>query len=232
MLLEVDKVNTYYDKSHVIRNLSLAVDKGEVVALLGRNGAGRSTTLKTIMGVVPPKTGEIRLHGERISGSPAFRIARQGIAYVPEERRIFTALTVMENLKTAMIQGRKGQWSIERVFTLLPRLEERKNQVARGLSGGERQMLAIARALVANPEIVLLDEPLEGLAPIIAQAIEVAVKGMKEEGMTILLVEQNLRFALRTSDRCYILNDGEIVAQGPSSEIGEQTDLIKRYLAV
>lgn len=232
MLLQIEKINTFYDKSHVIRDLSFHVDKGEVVVLMGRNGAGRSTTLKSIIGLTPPKTGEVLLNRKKINGQPFFKISRMGISYVPEERRIFTALTVEENLKMAMIHGRKGEWTLEKVYSLLERLGERKKQVARGLSGGERQMLAIARSLVANPEIILLDEPLEGLAPIVAQAIEAAIHEMKKQGMTILLVEQNLGFAMRVSDRCYILNDGKAVAEGSSDEISKNPELIKRYLAV
>ncbi|MEB3102679.1 ABC transporter ATP-binding protein [Ferviditalea candida] len=232
MLLELKGVNTYYGKSHVLRDVSLHIEQGEVVVLLGRNGAGRSTTLKTIMGIVPPGGGEILFKGEKINGLDAFRIARKGMAYVPEERRIFGSLTVLDNLKMAMIYGKKGEWTIEKIYKALPRLEERKYQVARGLSGGEKQMLTIARALVANPDIVLLDEPLEGLSPIIAQSIEEIINEIKKSGQTILLVEQNVRFALRVANRGFILNDGHIVAEGAANELLENSSLIKRYLAV
>lgn len=232
MLLELKGVNGYYGKSHVLRDVSLHIEEGEVVVLLGRNGAGRSTTLKTIMGIVPPANGEILFKGEKINGLDAFRIARKGIAYVPEERRIFGSLTVLENLKMAMIHGNKGDWTFERIYRALPRLEERKYQVARGLSGGEKQMLTIARALIANPDLVLLDEPLEGLSPIVAQSIEEIITEIKKSGQTILLVEQNVRFALRVANRGFILNDGHIVAEGKANELLENSSLIKRYLAV
>ena len=231
MLLTVERVNTYYDKSHVLKDISLEVDKGEVVALLGRNGSGRSTTLKTIMGVVPPKTGTIRLSGTPIEAKSMFAHARNGIAFVPEDRRIFPNLTIAENLRLAALRGRRGPWTEKRIFEYFSVLGERRNSLAR-LSGGEQQMLAIARALVANPEIILLDEPMEGLAPMIARSVEDVVRRIKSEGNTILLVEQNAEVAMGLSDRGYILAGGRIRASGPIAELRADQDLMQRYLAV
>jgi branched-chain amino acid transport system ATP-binding protein len=232
MFLEARDLNTYYGKSHVLQDVSVDVDRGEVVALIGRNGSGRSTTLKTIMGVVPPRSGSVTLSGRNIAGLKPYRIARLGVAYVPEERRIFPNLSVLENLKLATLAGRKGQWDHKRVFEFFPRLEERKTSTGKALSGGEQQMLTIARALIQNPEIILLDEPLEGLAPVVAQAIQHAIIEMKREGMTMLLVEQNARMALAVSDRAHVLSDGRIVASKSSAELREDQELIQRYLSV
>ena len=231
MLLTVDRVNTYYGKSHVLQDVSLEVDKGEVVALLGRNGSGRSTTLKTIMGVVPPKTGIIRLGGVCIERKPPYALAQRGVALVPEDRRIFPNLTVAENLKLAALSGRKGQWTEKRIYDYFAVLGERRNSLAR-LSGGEQQMLAIARALIANPEIILLDEPMEGLAPLIARSVEEVVRNIKNEGNTILLVEQNAHVAMSLSDRGYILSNGSVMASGPIKQLAADADLMQRYLAV
>jgi branched-chain amino acid transport system ATP-binding protein len=232
MFLEARGLNTYYGKSHILQDVSLDVDRGEVVALIGRNGSGRSTTLKTIVGVTPPRSGTVTLDGRDITGLKPYTIARKGVAYVPEERRIFPNLTVLENLKLATLAGRKGIWDHKKVFEFFPRLEERKTSVGKSLSGGEQQMLTIARALISNPEIILLDEPLEGLAPVVAQAIAAAILQMKAEGMTILLVEQNARVALAVSDRAHVLSDGQIVASNKSAELREDQDLIQRYLSV
>lgn len=232
MLLEARNLNSYYGKSHILLDVSVDVDRGEVVALLGRNGSGRSTTLKSIIGVVTVRSGTVTLAGRDITGMKPYAIARLGIAYVPEERRIFTNLTVVENLKLAILAGRKGVWDSKRVFDFFPRLAERKSSLGSSLSGGEQQMLTIARALIQNPEIILLDEPLEGLAPLVAQAIEKAIVEMKREGMTMLLVEQNARIALAVSDRAHVLSDGQIVASGKSSDLREDQELVQRYLAV
>lgn len=232
MLLEARDLNTYYGKSHILQDVSLDVDRGEVVALLGRNGSGRSTTLKSIMGVVPPRRGSVTLGGRTITGMRSYSVARLGIAFVPEERRVFPNLTVLENLKLATLAGRKGAWDYDKVFDFFPRLAERKQNLGASLSGGEQQMLTIARALISNPLIMLLDEPLEGLAPVIQQAIEAAIHQMKQEGTTMLLVEQNARFSLAVSDRAHILSDGRVVASGKSSELRGNDELISKYLAV
>jgi branched-chain amino acid transport system ATP-binding protein len=232
MLLEARNLNSFYGKSHILQDVSVDVDRGEVVALLGRNGSGRSTTLKSIVGIVTVRGGSVTLHGRDITGLKPYAIARLGIAFVPEERRIFTNLTVIENLKLASLRSRKGVWDDKKVFDFFPRLAERRTSMGSSLSGGEQQMLTIARALIQNPEIILLDEPLEGLAPVVAQAIQGAIIEMKREGMTMLLVEQNARVALAVSDRAHVLSDGRIVASKTSAELREDQELIHRYLAV
>jgi branched-chain amino acid transport system ATP-binding protein len=232
MLLEAHGLNSYYGKSHILQDVSVDVDRGEVVALLGRNGSGRSTTLKSIIGVVTVRGGSVTLGGRDITGLKPYAISRLGVAYVPEERRIFTNLTVVENLKLATLAGRKGIWDDKKLYDFFPRLAERKSSLGSSLSGGEQQMLTIARGLIQNPEIILLDEPLEGLAPVVAQAIQSAIIEMKREGMTMLLVEQNARVALAVSDRAHVLSDGRIVASKKSSELREDHELIQRYLSV
>jgi branched-chain amino acid transport system ATP-binding protein len=232
MLLEAHGLNSYYGKSHILQDVSVDVDRGEVVALLGRNGSGRSTTLKSIIGVVTVRGGSVTLGGRDITGLKPYAISRLGVAYVPEERRIFTNLTVVENLKLATLAGRKGIWDDKKLYDFFPRLAERKSSLGSSLSGGEQQMLTIARGLIQNPEIILLDEPLEGLAPVVAQAIQSAIIEMKREGMTMLLVEQNARVALAVSDRAHVLSDGRIVASKKSSELRDDHELIQRYLSV
>jgi len=231
MLLELDCVNAYYDKSHVLQNVSLEVDAGEVVALLGRNGSGRSTTCKTIMGLVPAKSGTIRFKGQAITNKSPFALAQLGIAFVPEDRRIFPNLTVGENLRLAALAGRKGAWNEKRIYDYFAVLGERKDKPAK-LSGGEQQMLAIARALVANPDIILLDEPMEGLAPLIARSVEEVVRGIRAEGNTILLVEQNARVAMSLSDRGYVLSNGRVMASGTIAQLEADAATMQRYLAV
>jgi branched-chain amino acid transport system ATP-binding protein len=230
-LLELDAINAYYGKSHVLQELSLDVAEGEVVALLGRNGSGRSTTLKAIMGLVPVRTGAVRFAGDVITGKQPFSLAQMGIAYVPEERRIFPNLTVGENLRLAALSGRKGPWTEKRLYDYFEVLGVRRNSPAK-LSGGEQQMLAIARALIANPAIILLDEPMEGLAPLIARSVEDVVRHLKDEGNTILLVEQNAEVAMSLSDRGYILNHGRVMAHGTIAHLREDTEAMHRYLAV
>ena len=230
-LLEFDRVEAYYGKSHVLKGLSLEVAEGEVVALLGRNGSGRSTTLKAVMRLVQVHRGAIRFGGNAIADRKPFALARIGIAYVPEERRIFTNLTVAENLRLAALAGRKGPWTPARVYDYFPVLGERRNGLAK-LSGGEQQMLAIARALVANPRIILLDEPMEGLAPLVARAVEDVVRGIKRDGSTILLVEQNAEVAMSLSDRGYVLSNGRVMAHGTIAELRADSATMHRYLAV
>jgi len=230
-LLEIESVNAYYDKSHVLQNVSLAVDAGEVVALLGRNGSGRSTTLKAIMGLVEVKTGAIRFQGKTITNNSPFNLAKLGIALVPEDRRIFPNLTVGENLRLAALAGRQGPWTEKRIYEYFAVLGERKDKPAK-LSGGEQQMLAIARALIANPAIILLDEPMEGLAPLIARNVEDVVRRIRTEGNTILLVEQNAQVAMGLSDRGYILSNGRVMASGKIAALREDAESMQRYLAV
>jgi branched-chain amino acid transport system ATP-binding protein len=231
MLLVLDKINAYYDKSHVLQDVSLEVAAGEVVALLGRNGSGRSTTLKTIMGLVNARSGSVRFHDKDVTNKTPFALAQAGIAFVPEDRRIFPNLTVGENLRLASLAGRKGPWTEARIYEYFAVLGERKDKPAK-LSGGEQQMLAIARALVANPEIILLDEPMEGLAPLIARNVEEVVRLIKGEGNTILLVEQNAQVALSLADRGYVLSNGRVVAQGTTAALRDDAEMMARYLAV
>jgi branched-chain amino acid transport system ATP-binding protein len=230
-MLTLENVNAYYDKSHVLQDVSLEIERGEVVALLGRNGSGRSTTLKTIMGLVEARSGTIRFHDKAITNKTPFAIAGAGIAFVPEDRRIFPNLTVGENLRLASLAGRKGPWNEARIYEYFAVLGERKDKPAK-LSGGEQQMLAIARALIANPEIILLDEPMEGLAPLIARNVEDVVRRIKDEGNTILLVEQNAQVALGLADRGYVLSNGRVVAHGTTAVLREDADMMQRYLAV
>ncbi len=230
-LLELEAVNAYYDKSHVLQDVSLAVEPGEVVALLGRNGSGRSTSLKSVMGMVAVKSGTIRFQGKTITGRKTFDLAQLGIAFVPEDRRIFPNLTVGENLRLAALAGRKGPWNEKRIYDYFAILGERKDKPAK-LSGGEQQMLAIARALIANPAIILLDEPMEGLAPLIARNVEDVVRRIREEGNTILLVEQNAQVAMSLSDRGYILSNGRVMASGAIDDLRRDVDAMQRYLAV
>lgn len=229
-LLELDDVNAYYGKSHALQGVSLAVDTGEVVALLGRNGSGRSTTLKAIMGLVDTR-GSIRFAGASIAHKRPFALAKLGIAFVPEDRRIFPNLTVGENLRLAALAGRKGPWNEKRIYEYFAVLGERRDRPAK-LSGGEQQMLAIARALIANPQIILLDEPMEGLAPLIARNVEDVVRRIREEGNTILLVEQNAKVAMTLSDRAYVLSNGSVVSSGTIAELEADQEMMHRYLAV
>jgi branched-chain amino acid transport system ATP-binding protein len=231
-LLAVEALQTYYGESHILRAVSLAIGAGETVALLGRNGAGKTTTLKSIVGWVPPRSGSVRLGGEELAGRSMMTIARAGISLVPEERRIFTNLTVAENLRLAQITARKPGWSLDRVFETFPRLRERLANKGDEISGGEKQMLAIARALVQDTRVLLLDEPTEGLAPLIVREVEEVIRQIKAAGMTTLLVEQNLYSALAVADRCYVLDQGEIVYEGTPEALRENHDVMQRYLHV
>jgi branched-chain amino acid transport system ATP-binding protein len=230
VLLDLRDVNAYYGKSHVLQGVTIEVRSGEVVALLGRNGSGRSTTLKAVMGLVDAR-GSIAFAGESIVGKQPYALVKRGIAYVPEDRRIFPNLTVGENLRLAALSGRKGPWNEKRIYEYFAVLGERRDRPAK-LSGGEQQMLAIARALIANPSIILLDEPMEGLAPLIARNVEDVVRRIREEGNTILLVEQNAQVAMSLSDRAYVLSNGSIVASGTIDELRADQDSMDRYLAV
>jgi len=231
-LLALDGVNSYYGESHILKSVSLHVGAGETVALLGRNGAGKTTTLKSIAGWVTPSSGSVIFNGQEIAGNDMMTIARKGVALVPEERRIFTNLTVAENLRIAQVTSRKPGWSLERVYDRFPRLAERLTNKGDEISGGEKQMLAIARALVQAPSVILLDEPTEGLAPLIVREVEALIREIKAEGMTILLVEQNLRSALGVADRCYILDQGEVVYAGAPDDLRTNDAIMRRYLHV
>ncbi|HEV7535985.1 MAG TPA: ABC transporter ATP-binding protein [Acidimicrobiia bacterium] len=231
-ILRVEGLEVCYGKSTAVHGIDLGVAEGEVAALLGRNGSGRSTTLKAIMGMVPPRGGRITFAGQEIAGLAPYRVARAGIAYVPEERRVFANLTVGENLELAAMRGRGGYWNPIRIGEVFPILAERARQPARTLSGGQQQMLAIGRALAANPGLILLDEPLEGLAPAVALDVEEAILALKGRGTTMLLVEHNSEMALRVADRGSILELGTVVASGPAAELSADTALVHRYLAV
>ncbi len=230
-LLEVTDLNSYYGDSHILFDVSLRVEKNEVVALLGRNGAGKSTTLKSLMGVVRPRTGSVKLDGVELAGRKSHLIAREGIQLVHEDRRIFGSLNVEENIVLAGLTAQE-KWPLERIYEMFPRLKERRTSRGTDLSGGEQQMLAIARALVRSPKIVLLDEPFEGLAPVIVQDLVRACRRLAQAGQTIVVVEQNLAAALALATRVYIINNGHIVHEGSSGELKAQPEILQRYLGV
>ncbi len=235
-LVRVEDVHTYYGKSHILHGVSITVGPGEVVGLLGRNGVGKSTTLKTIMGLVRPSRGTVRLDGETITGLPPHKLARLGIAYVPEDRRVFRLLTVMENLRTGFdregVTEQKRRSLLDKVFTYFPVLAERRNQAGGTLSGGEQQMLAIARAMMLEPKIILLDEPTEGLMPRMVSQIGQIIDVLHKEGVAILLVEQNVPLTLAASQRVYIMEKGVVRHHCASSEIDVNNAVIKQYLGV
>jgi branched-chain amino acid transport system ATP-binding protein len=230
-LLEVDAINTYYGDAHALFDVSMRVELNEVVALLGRNGAGKSTTLKTIMGVMAPRSGSIRFSGQAIENLPPYTVAQLGLQLVPEDRRIIGGLTVEENLILAGLTA-ANRWSNDRVYDLFPRLAERRKNRGRDLSGGEQQMLAIARALVREPRLILLDEPFEGLAPLIVQDLIRVCRQIATEGRTIVIVEQNVPAALGLAHRCYVLNNGHIVFNGTPQELRRDQDFMHRHLGV
>ncbi len=230
-LLEVDRINSFYGDSHILFDVSLAVEESEVVALLGRNGAGKTTTLKTIMGVLPAKTGSIRLSNEPIEALQPFEIARRGVQLVPEERRIFGGLTVAENLELASLSAEKPL-SHEAIYAYFPRLGERRTSRGRNLSGGEQQMLAIARALIRDARIILLDEPFEGLAPLVVRDLLSVAETLASQGRTIVIVEQNVTAALDLAQRVYVLNNGHIVFSGTTAELRAEPALMKNHLGV
>ncbi len=234
MQLELERINTYYGLSHILFDVSLEVDKGEVVVLLGRNGAGKTTTMRSIMGLTHPMDGSVRFNGEDITGLAPFQVARKGIGFVFEDRRIFPDLSVHANLEVGLrtTKGKANKWTFERVYNLFPRLEQLSKRRGGTLSGGEQQMLTICRTLMGNPGLLLLDEPSEGLAPIIVQDLGKFIDMVKQEGMTVLLSEQNVKFALKHSDRAYIVDSGHIKYQGSINELEKDEDVKKRYLAV
>jgi branched-chain amino acid transport system ATP-binding protein len=232
-VLAIEGINTFYGLSHILFDISLKVEQGEVVCLLGRNGAGKTTTMKSIIGLTPPKQGRIVFRGEEITGKDPYVLARKGIGYVPDDRRIFADLTVEENLEIAMRRPKKGGgWNKEKVYEIFPALKDIDCRKGGCLSGGEQKMLAIARALMGNPELLLLDEPTEGLAPVLVRALEEQIKRLKETGLTVLLAEQNVRSTLRLSDRGYIIDDGHIRYQGSIEELKDNDDVRKKYLLV
>ena len=236
-MLKVENINTFYGTSHILHNVSLEVQDGEIVVLLGRNGVGKSTTLKSIMGIAPSKSGMITLNGEEITHLPPDKIARKGISFIPEDRRVIPNLTVFENLKLGMLIRGKNvniNETLGMVFQYFPRLKERLNQMGESLSGGEQQMLTTARGLVANPQLMMIDEPTEGLAPIIVEEIWGMLKKLHENKVTILLVEQNYEMSLQLSGnlRAYILEKGHIRLSGTREELHARQEEVERYLGV
>ena len=230
MALEVEGVHTYYGESHVLQGISLRVDPGEVLAILGRNGMGKTTLIRTIVGFTPPREGRVLYEGTEITRLPPFRMAALGMALVPQGRRVFPSLSVRENLDVA--RRGEGRWSLEQVYALFPRLRERAANRANKLSGGEQQMLAIGRALMSNPDLLLMDEPTEGLAPLLVRGVGRVITELKRSGLSILLVEQNLALALSVADRVHVLSRGQIVHTGTPAELMGNDDVKTRYLGV
>jgi branched-chain amino acid transport system ATP-binding protein len=230
-LLDVSGLNSFYGDSHILFDVSLRVERSEVVALLGRNGAGKSTTLKSLMGVVRPRSGSVKLDGADLAGQPSHTLAKNGMQLVHEERRIFGSLNVEDNIVLASLTA-KTPWPLDRIYEMFPRLRERRGSRGTDLSGGEQQMLAIARALVRDPKIVLLDEPFEGLAPVIVRDLVRACRDLAAAGQTIVLVEQNIAATLALAHRVYIINNGHIVHEGPSGDLKANPQILQRYLGV
>jgi len=224
-VLEVKDLHAFYGKSHILHGVSLTVNQGELVTLLGRNGAGKTTTMRSLMGLNRSVQGTIRMFGKDTRGWPSFRIAGAGVGYVPEGRKIFANLTVDENLRVPV--DRPGPFNVERVYQLFPRLAERKTNKGRQLSGGEQEMLAIGRALLLNPKLLFLDEPSQGLAPLIVQDVFRIVTTMRNEGISVLLVEQNVRGAVAIADRAYVLDDGKVVYEGPAAEFAKDEERVR-----
>jgi len=234
MVLEVNDIVTFYGQSLILDGVSLEVDKGEVVALLGRNGAGKTTTLRSVMGLTPPRSGSIKLLGIEIAGKLPFQVAALGIGYAPDDRRIFPDLTTEENLLLAghLSKRKNGDWSVERVYNLFPVLRDVRTRKGGFLSGGEQKMLALGRALMTNPALVLIDEPSEGLAPLMVAALAKAIREIRDTGVTVFLADQNVRFCRKTADRGYIIEKGTIRYQDEMKNILENEEIVKKYLAV
>lgn len=229
-MLTVDTIHSYYDKSHVLEGVSLQVNPGELVTLLGRNGAGKTTTLRSILGIICPRQGQVRFNGQDMVGRKVFEIAREGLALVPEHRGIFRLLSVEENLRIA--QRKSSRWQLEDVYAMFPRLKERRKNAGHALSGGEQQMLAIARALINDPKLLILDEPTEGLAPVIVDELVKILRTIKEDGLPVLMVEQNLKVCDALADRHYVLEQGRVVYEGSAAEFRADPTIKNRYLAL
>jgi branched-chain amino acid transport system ATP-binding protein len=237
MLLEVDGLNTYYGESRVLQDMSLKVDQGEIVALLGRNGMGKSTTLKSIMGLVTPRLGTVIYKGEHITGYPPYKVAKAGIGYVPEERWIFPTLTVMENLAMGIKGGKidkknPNAWTVEKIFEHFPSLEKRQKSKGANLSGGEQQMLAVGRSLMGNPDLILVDEPTEGLAPLLKKEVRDMLEDISKTGVSILLVEHNFKIALSLAKRVYVMKKACCAFSGTAEELATREDIRGKYLEV
>ena len=235
MLLEIKDLNTFYEQSHILQGVSLGIDRGEIVCLLGRNGVGKTTTLKSVIGFVKLRSGQVLFKGQNVAGFPPHAIAKLGVGFVPEDRRIFPTLTVRENLIMGIKPGQKSDedaWTTEKVYKYFPALQARDKQKGGHLSGGEQQMLTIARTLMGNPEVLLIDEPTEGLAPKIVETVEQVIQDIHQHDVPILLVEQNMRVALRLAGRIYVMSKGKIVFQGTSQELKEAHEVRQKYLEV
>ena len=230
-MLSVESIHTYYGESHVLQGVSLEIAPGELVCLFGRNGAGKTTTVRSIIGLARPRSGKVRFAGRDLTGMPPERIARLGVGLVPQGHRIFRDLSVQENLQFAA-RPKKGPWNLARAYQTFPRLEERKHNRGDQLSGGEQQMLALARALLANPDLILMDEPSDGLAPLILRAIGQIIADLKGQGLSVLLVEQNLALGLSVADRCYVLSKGATVYEGAPADLRQNEPIKHRYLGV
>jgi branched-chain amino acid transport system ATP-binding protein len=231
-LLRLEDVHTYYGDSYVLQGVDLALGDREIVGLMGRNGAGKTTTLRSIIGFTPPRRGSILLDGTDVAGRPSYEIARRGVALVPQGRRIFASLDVLENLTLGFDRKNEGGWTLERIFEMFPRLFERRRQQARTLSGGEQSMLTIARALLMSPRLLLMDEPTEGLAPVVVEVVAEALRTLRNERQSILLVEQDLTLTLDLVDRIYVMSKGIIVFEGSPDELRAREDLQAQYLGV
>jgi branched-chain amino acid transport system ATP-binding protein len=235
MLLEIKDLNTFYEQSHILQGVSLGIDRGEIVCLLGRNGVGKTTTLKSVIGFLKLRSGQVLFKGQNVAGFPPHAIAKLGVGFVPEDRRIFPTLTVRENLIMGIKLGQKSDedaWTMEKVYKYFPALQARDKQKGGHLSGGEQQMLTIARTLMGNPEVLLIDEPTEGLAPKIVETVEQVIQDIHQHDIPILLVEQNMRVALRLAGRIYVMSKGKIVFQGTSQELKEAHEVRQKYLEV
>jgi len=233
MILQVNEINTYYGMSHILQNVSFEVWTGEVVALLGRNGVGKTTALRSVMGISPSRSGFIRFQGENVQGIPPYALAQRGVSYVPDDMRIFPDLTCEENLEIVRrVCRRKGYWNRERVEKLFPLLKDRRQQKGFSLSGGERKMLSLGRALMSNPVLILLDEPSEGLAPLVKRRLVETIQEIRKHNVAILLADQNLKFCRQLCDRGYIIEKGRIVHQGSMEAIWTDEAVVKRYLAI
>ncbi|HEY0393547.1 MAG TPA: ABC transporter ATP-binding protein [Candidatus Elarobacter sp.] len=231
-LLDVDEIHTYYEHSHILQGVSLRAEAGTVTALLGRNGVGKTTLIRSVIGFTPPRAGSIRFAGDAIERLPSHTIARRGVGLVPQGRRVFPSLTVEENLRIGALPARSGRWSLDTVYAMFPRLRERRGNYGGQLSGGEQQMVAIGRALMANPVLLLMDEPSEGLAPLIVRELEATMFRLKETGLAIVLVEQNLPLALAVADTAYIISKGRVVFHGDPQTIRTDGEVRTKYLGI
>ncbi len=231
-MLEIKEIHTYYGTSHILFGISLKVDKGEAVCLLGRNGAGKTTTFRSIIGLTPPRSGSIKFLGQEIAGKPPYVIAQMGIGFVPDDRRIFPDLTVRQNILVARREREGAIWNLDRIYHLFPKLKELEAHMGNQLSGGEQQMLTVARTLMTNPQLILLDEPGEGLAPLVVKAMGEQLTEIKKTGITMLICEHNVGLSMALSDRCYVMDKGTIRFQGTIDDLKKNEEVRKKYLMV